>query len=129
MTAERPSDQIRERFARLAGAGETVDRLVEKERESLSKSRTMTVPVSGASKGTAEFVVLLASPSAVEAVRFVGGDEALRPLESALVKTSIGRAFPDDVVAKILRRGVLACSSPTACTFTLVPTDNAEPVK
>jgi hypothetical protein len=35
----------------------------------------------------------------------------------------------DDVGAEIMRRGVLACSSPTACTFTLVPTDDAEPVK
>jgi hypothetical protein len=62
-------------------------------------------------------------------VRFVNGDAALRPLADALVKASIGRVFPDDVGAKIMRRGVLACSSPTACTFTLVPTDDAEPGK
>ena len=43
LSAERPSDQIRERLARLAGPGGNVDRLVEQERESFSKSRTVTV--------------------------------------------------------------------------------------
>jgi tetratricopeptide (TPR) repeat protein len=129
LTAKRPSDRTRERLARLAGPAENVDRLVEKERESLSKSRTLTVSVNGASKGTAEFAVLLASPLAVEAVRFVSGDEALRPLGDALAKASVGRVFPDDVGAKIIRRGVLVCSAPTACSFTFVPTDDARPVK
>lgn len=129
LTAERPSDQIRERLVRLAGPGGDVDRLVEQERESLRKDRTVTVPVSGAARGTAEFVVLLAPPSAVEAVRFVSGDEALRPLGDALVKASVGRMFPDDTGAKIMRRGVLVCSSQTACALTLVSSDDAEPVK
>jgi tetratricopeptide (TPR) repeat protein/transglutaminase-like putative cysteine protease len=129
LTAERPSDRVRERLGRLAGPGENVDRLVENERESLSKSRTLTVSVGGGAKGHAEFVVLLASPSAVEAVRFISGDEALRPLGDALAKASVGRVFPDEVGAKIIRRGVLVCSSTTACSFTFMPTDDAKPVK
>jgi Flp pilus assembly protein TadD len=129
LSARRPSDGIRERLARLMGPGENVDRLVEKERESLWKSRTLTVPAKTASEGKAEFVMLLASPSSVESVRFVSGDEALRPLGDVLAKTPMGRVFPDDVGAKIMRRGVLACSSAGACTLTLVSAEDAEPVK
>jgi tetratricopeptide (TPR) repeat protein len=128
LAAEGPSDDVRQRLARLIGQ-DKVDAAVAQHREELAKQRTVSIPGEGVPGKTADFVVLQSSSSAVEAVRFAGGDEALRGFGEAIRKTSLAVPFPDDTPAKILRRGILACSSGGTCTFTLLLTDDAQPLK
>jgi tetratricopeptide (TPR) repeat protein len=125
--AERPADGIRERLVRLSGKTD-VDALISANRSLLTSARTFRIDAKGAPAGTAEFFVLFSS-AGVEGVRHVSGDQALRTLAEAIKPASYGRMFPDDVPAKILRRGVLSCSAGAACTFTLMTPNDATPVK
>ena len=66
----------------------------------------------------------------MDGVRFVYGDDALKPFASDIQKVSYGRLFPDTTPAKLLRRGILACPPKEAsCTFTLLLPDDTEAVK
>jgi hypothetical protein len=73
--------------------------------------------------------VLVASPNRVEAVRFISGDNSLRPFADAISTTSFGKMFPDPGPAKLLRRALLGCAPGSGCAVTLILPDDAEPVK
>jgi hypothetical protein len=124
----RPPVETRERLKNLLGDGD-VDRVVHRHREALAKERSVSIPGKGQPDRTADFVVLLSSPSTVESVRFVGGNESFRSFGDAIQKTSFGSLFPTDVPAKLLRRGILACAPAGGCTFTLLLPDDARPVQ
>jgi hypothetical protein len=128
MVADRPAAGVRDRLAHLTGAG-SVDQTVAAHREDLSKARTIALDVKGSAGKRADFLVLVASPSRVESVRFVEGDEQMRAMSPALERMHVGPAFPDDQPAKVLRRGILGCSSDGTCSFTLLLPDDARPVK
>jgi tetratricopeptide (TPR) repeat protein len=83
--------------------------------------------------GSAEFFVLLSggagAPSRAEDVKFVSGDENLKILTTALRTAEYRVAFPDNTPVKILRRGVLSCSTATGeCTFVLILPDDVRTV-
>jgi hypothetical protein len=50
-------------------------------------------------------------------------------MASSLEKLPATAVFPDETPAKILRRGVATCNPSGACTFTLLLTEDAKPVK
>jgi len=83
--------------------------------------------------GSAEFFVLLSGganiPTKAEAVRFVSGDEKLKLFTGALRTAEYHLTFPDDTPVKILRRGILSCSTATGnCTFVLILPDDVRTV-
>jgi hypothetical protein len=83
--------------------------------------------------GSAEFFVLLsggaATPAKAEGVKFVSGDEKLKIFTDALRTAEYRISFPDDTPVKILRRGVLSCSTETGnCTFVLMLPDDVRTV-
>jgi tetratricopeptide (TPR) repeat protein len=83
--------------------------------------------------GSADFFVLLSgkvgSPAVAESVRFVSGDEKLKSYTDALRTADFHLAFPDDTPVKILRRGILSCSTTTGnCTFVLMLPDDVRTV-
>jgi tetratricopeptide (TPR) repeat protein len=89
-------------------------------RRDLSKLRTFPVPGIPKQFASAEFFVLL-GPDGVEDVQFITGDESLRRALPRLRKIDFGMVFPDTGPEKIVRRGVLSCSSDTAqCDFVLL---------
>lgn len=106
--APRSEQTARERLKSLLGevkAKVTVDRT----REGLQNLRSLTVP--GASgDGTAEFFVLLRPPAAVEEVRFISGDAAMKPLTAALKRTTFDLTLPNDHDLRVVRRGFMVCS-------------------
>lgn len=128
LSTQRPPVETRPRLENLLG-GEDVDRVIASHRESLAKERSISIPGKGQKARTADFVVLLSSPSTVESVRLVGGDESLGSFGDAIRKSSFGSLFPTDVPAKLLRRGILACVPAGGCTFTLLLADDAQPVQ
>jgi len=104
----------------------------DKEKESLEALRTIDL---GKAKetGTAEFFVLLSgvagAPAKAEAVKFISGDDKLKGFTAALRTAEYRLTFPDDTPLKILRRGILSCSTAAGnCTFVLMLPDDVRTV-
>jgi tetratricopeptide (TPR) repeat protein len=58
----------------------------------------------------ANFLIAFMNGSKAEQVRFLSGSEELRGVSAVLSSTKYPQTFPDDVPARILRRGSLSCS-------------------
>jgi len=127
MAASHPSPDVKAHLARAGGAAK-VDMLVAAHREDLAKSRTLPL-AARLPPGRAEFLVLFAAPGRIEAVKFIEGDEAFRRIIPALQALPADGVFPDDTPAKLLRRGIAACSPAGPCTFTLLLPEDARPLK
>ena len=124
--------ETRARLTLLLGGNTGIDELVKKARPELAGMRSF--PMKGLLKEDAEadFLVLLApagesgSSSKVEGVKFLGGNESLRPFAESLRALDYGSMFPDSSPVKLVRRGTLSCSAKTGdCTFTLVLPEEA----
>ena len=143
----RPIPETRDRLASLAGGNAKVDATVAKYKEELQKLRTIDLGKVAKETGSAEFFVLLSrgpghsdsghpdsvrgesSAATVEAVKFAGGDEKLKVFTEALRTAEYRLSFPDDTPVKILRRGILTCSTATGtCTFVLMLPDDVRSV-
>jgi hypothetical protein len=94
-------------------------------------TRTINLsPATANVKGATEarfFVALVPGPNrkaTVADVKFISGDEKLRPLAAQLKSANFGLVFPDDKVTKIIRRGTLSClSKDNVCTFIMMTPD------
>jgi tetratricopeptide (TPR) repeat protein len=127
ISALRPAPETRDRLAALTGSSAKADAVVAKYKEELQRSRTIDLGKVAKETGSAEFFVLLSrgagetSAATVEGVKFVSGDEKLKVFTQALRTADYHLVFPDDTPVKILRRGVLSCSTATGnCSFVLM---------
>jgi tetratricopeptide (TPR) repeat protein len=128
--AERPTEEIRKRFAALLGDRGSVDAEVARHSQALMKARMLQLTTPGVRGKTAEVAILFSSAAGVESVKLVGGDESLRALEADIRKLPYGRMFPDDPPAKVLRKGIVSCPPlEGACTLILVLPRDTDPVK
>jgi hypothetical protein len=60
----------------------------------------------------------------VEQVKFISGSEELRHADKFLRDAAYPAEFPDNVLTKIVRRGILVCSAATEkCELTLLTAD------
>jgi len=89
--------------------------------EELSEMRTTRLPGLKVKPGTAEFFLLF-SPSGVEDVRFISGDEHLKASAATLRTARYNVLFPDQGTGKVVRRGILSCSEAAtpACSMVLL---------
>jgi tetratricopeptide (TPR) repeat protein len=87
--------------------------------EELSKLRTFKLPSITPETASAEFFLLLGQGSKVEDVRFVSGSEKLKSAGNVLSSIEFKMPFPDDGPTRLVRRGILSCSSITGCSFVL----------
>jgi tetratricopeptide (TPR) repeat protein len=129
LAASRPASDVRSHLATLLGDPSKVDSVVDAHRTQLTEMRTVRLDATSPTGATAEFLILFTAPATVENVRFVSGDEALRPMADVVRGTSFSRMFPDDGPAKILRRGVVGCTVAGGCALTLILPNDAKPVK
>src|SRR3981081_2901605 len=125
MSGLRPTSETRGRLAALLGGDAKVDAAVTKYKDELQKVRTIDLGKVAKETGNAEFFVLLSrgtgSTTTVESVKFVSGDEKLKSFSAALRTADSHLTFPDDTPVKILRRGILSCSTATGnCMFVLM---------
>ena len=120
----RPINETRTRLAGLVGGDAKVQPVVDQHRVELQQLRTLKLGKVAPASGTADFFVLLASTSGgakVDGAKFVSGEEKLKPLAESLRNAKVDFVFPDDVPAKILRRGTLTCSKETGqCDFVMM---------
>jgi tetratricopeptide (TPR) repeat protein len=129
----RPIPETRDRLAALTGSNTKADAAVAKYKDELQQVRTVDLGNVAKETGSAEFFVLLSrgkgSDATVEAVKFTSGDEKLKVFTDALRTAEYRLAFPDDTPVKILRRGILSCSTATGnCAFALILPDDVRTV-
>jgi tetratricopeptide (TPR) repeat protein/transglutaminase-like putative cysteine protease len=129
----RPIPETRDRLASLTGGNAKVDATVAKYKEDLQQLRTIDLGKVAKETGSAEFFVLLSrgkgSAASVDAVKFASGDEKLKVFTEALRTAEYRLTFPDDTPVKILRRGILSCSTATGtCSFVLMLPDDVRTV-
>ena len=132
MNGLRPSPETRGRLATLAGGDAKADAVVAKYRDDLQHLRSVDL---GKAKetGNADFFILLSGGAGavakVDGVKFVSGDEKLKSYTEALRTADYHLTFPDNTPVKILRRGVLSCSTAGGnCTFVLMLPDDVRTV-
>jgi TonB family protein len=120
-----PQPETRRRLAALLGGDKKIDRLIAGVAPELPARRTIKFKNPGNLKANAEFWVLFVTGEKVADVRFISGDETMRPLADAIRSAKFPAMFPDATDAKLLRRGILSCSHLiTECTFVLLPVED-----
>jgi tetratricopeptide (TPR) repeat protein len=124
LSAVRPANETRTRLASLVGGDAKVTPAIEQHRLDFQSMRTIKLGKIAPASGSADFFVVITSSAGnakVEAVKFISGEEKLKPLTDTLRDAKIDFTFPDYVPTKILRRGVLSCSKNTGeCEFVMV---------
>jgi len=129
LATEGATPETRERLIRLAGAEANPDAMIEEGKGLLKDSRTIKVKNSRAVEGFAEFWILMSPGATVRGVKFVAGDEELKPFEKDLAAAPYPDPFPEATETRMLRRGRLTCThdSPDCRLFMLssvgVPAD------
>ncbi|HEX7363399.1 MAG TPA: DUF3857 domain-containing protein [Bryobacteraceae bacterium] len=81
-----------------------------KERAELSQLRTTKIRGIPKQQASAEFFLLF-SASKVEDAQFISGSPALKSAIAALLKAHYNMPFPDKGPERIVRRGILSCST------------------
>jgi tetratricopeptide (TPR) repeat protein len=125
MAADRLVPEARESLERLAGK-DKVESMSKKASDELRDSRTIKLgPPTANVKGATEaqfYVALTLGPSrsakATE-VKFIRGDEKLRPLASLLKGGNFKLVFPDETNTRVIRRGTLFCDA-SGCSFLML---------
>ena len=133
LSALRPAPETRDRLASLTGGDAKAAATVAKYKEDLQRTRTIDLGKVAKEDASADFFVLLSrgkgSVANVEGVKFASGDEKLKRFTDALRTAEYKFTFPDDTPVKILRRGILSCSTTTGnCSFVLMLPDDVRTV-
>ncbi|HKN60260.1 MAG TPA: DUF3857 domain-containing protein [Candidatus Acidoferrales bacterium] len=125
MAAPHSLPETRARLILLLGGNAQLDERVAKAHDELAETRTVSLKNLSKADTSADFLLLISSKG-VEAVKFVSGNESLRPLTDHLRAMHYDAAFPDASPAKLVRRGTLSCSAATGdCKFTLILPEDA----
>lgn len=119
--------EARESLIRLVGK-EKSELLSRQASDELRDTRTIKLGVPATTvKGATEaqfYVVLNPGPgrkAQVTEVKFISGDEKLRPLGSMLKGADFKFVFPDETSTKVIRRGTLFCQSAGGgCSFLML---------
>jgi tetratricopeptide (TPR) repeat protein len=115
----------RARLTLLLGGNAQIDDLVDQVKPELEALRTIPAGPLLAEDAHADFFILLSpgeTKARVDAVKFISGSEALRPLSERLRSLDYGAVFPDAFPAKLIRRGTLSCSQKAGdCGLILLP--------
>jgi tetratricopeptide (TPR) repeat protein len=125
--AERLVPEAGESLARLAGKTRGEELLKQADNESRDSRTIKLGPVLKGVKGPVQahfFVVLIPGPgrvAQVAEVKFIRGDEKLRPFGNVLKGGNYGFTFPDETATKVIRRGTLFCQGANGeCSFIMM---------
>ncbi len=110
----------RHRLNNLSTDSGKIDREIATAREDLKSSRVLKVDGVKPKSGSAHFNLVFDSSPRPELVEFFGGDESLRSASSQLRQMDFPTKFPDVSSVKIIRQGLLQCSS-SGCNIELLP--------
>jgi tetratricopeptide (TPR) repeat protein len=125
MNGTMPTKTIRPRLLRLLGGSEReTDRRTDLASSELLAMRTIRLGKLLVADVSGEVEILLVPGPRVEAVRITSGPSQLEQLKPAIRRATFSVSFPEpDQSVKLLRRGVVSCSSPSGnCSLVLMPT-------
>jgi len=117
--ADYRNEEAREHLKK-AGVALSVKGLVQPNEE-LGALRTIKIPALPKQTGSAEFLVLV-SRNGIEGARLIGESPAFQKAAAAIQSAKYQFPFPDEGPEKLIRRGILSCSTYTtpSCQFTLL---------
>jgi tetratricopeptide (TPR) repeat protein/transglutaminase-like putative cysteine protease len=128
LAAPHSDPDTRARLTLLLGGNAQIDGLVNKARPEFEALHSFSLKGLSKENAAADFLVLLSpegpdgAATRVESVKFVSGNESLRPFAERLRSLDYGAMFPDASPVKVVRRGTLSCSAGAGdCLFTLIP--------
>jgi tetratricopeptide (TPR) repeat protein len=114
LAAPRYNPETRARLTLLLGGNSQIDDLVAKAAPHLAALRTIPAGKLVDENAKADFFIAL-SPgekgARVDEVRFISGNDKMRPLAESLRSLDYGPMFPDASHVTLIRRGTLACSA------------------
>lgn len=127
VVADRLVPEAKESLERLVGK-DKVQSLWQQSVAELGKLRTVKLGAPAASvKGATEaqfYVVLMPGPAGkaqVAEVKFISGDEKLKPAADVLKNGAFNLVFPNETTTKVIRRGTLFCQSAGGtCSFLML---------
>lgn len=90
-------------------------------REELTSMRTVRLPDITKTDANADFDVLLAGSGRIEKANFLHGSDVLRGAGKTLESAKFEEPFPPTSTARLVRKGILSCSSYTGCNFVFYP--------
>ncbi len=111
LAARRPPSETRRRLARLLGGDGRIDALVERARNDLVQLRSITLGATVKDDLQGSVTLLFGPGPRVEEIKYAAGSERLRVLDGALRAARYPLILPDSTQVKVLRRGVITCSS------------------
>jgi hypothetical protein len=111
---------------KAAGAHEKPGPKAQQGGDEVAALRTYTIPSPLDGKyASADFLLLLGDNRA-EDVRFLKGDESLQKAAPALAAATYRAPLPEGSKAKVLRRGIVACTTGSkTCLLVLLPPESA----
>jgi len=129
------AEATRERIERLAPGKSATDFANNMEiTNEVNRMRTLTITLDTMGDASANFFLVLAqdpktSAVIVEDVKFIDGSEKLKSATTALKATDFKLPLPADGQPRVLRRGILFCSTRAGCSFTLINPNDVRSVK
>ena len=90
-------------------------------REELASMRTVRLADITKTDASADFDVLLAASGKIEKANFLHGSDVLRGAGKSLENAEFEERFPPTSRARLVRGGILFCSSYTGCNFVFYP--------
>lgn len=127
----RDNSQIMDHYRRLMGKDANMGPAIKRNPdgswtqtpvEELSRARNYKIYTAAHNNGSATFSVVF-SPGKIEDVKFVSGDEELKPMSSTITSSKMRIDFPNSDPVHLARRGILVCGS-RGCDFTLLLPDS-----
>ena len=119
MAARRPASGTRTRLAKLLGTDRRIDDLVERAKGELVQVRSVRLGATVRDDLQGMVTLLFGPGPKVEEIKFASGGERLRALDGALRAARYPLVLPDSTPVKVLRRGVVTCSSSSGCVVVL----------
>jgi len=119
MAARRPAAGTRTRLAKLLGTDRRIDDLVERAKGELVQLRSVRLGATVRDDLQGMVTLLFGPGPKVEEIKFASGGERLRALDGALRAARYPLVLPDSTPVKVLRRGVVTCSSSSGCVVVL----------
>jgi tetratricopeptide (TPR) repeat protein len=91
--------------------------------EELSRMRTIQLSPAASTSGSATFSIVF-SPGKVDEVKYLSGEESLKPMAAKIAAAKFNVEFPDAGPVRMYRRGVLVCSKLSGCDVALLLPDS-----
>jgi TonB family protein len=88
--------------------------------EELSRMRSLELPKITKETANADFYVVLAAGK-IEKANFLKGSDLLHDATDSLKKARFEEPVPPNSTMRLLRKGILSCSSYTGCSFVFYP--------